>query len=234
MSENTIVACGREVDVGCRVIKWNESHGFSFYTTKKYTGRSVDFHTLCQEIKTCILHHSVTYTAKHTYVGLISRGLSVNFIIDDDINKNGFATIYQCLDIKDAGWSHAPLNLRGPGVEICYQPVASTMAQAYSEANQKKHGVQPHTIVTDRIHGQTIKAFAPTEAQVKSTVALLRGFGKLFPNVPRVFPRDNEGKIVKTSIINPEKYEGFLAHYHLTRNKIDPLGFPFNQVEAEI
>ena len=233
MSETTIVACGQEADIGCRVIKWDEPTGLSFYTTKKYTGRNVDIDVLRQEVKTFVLHHSATYTAKHTYAGLISRGLSVNFIIDDDINDDGFATIYQCLDIKDAAWSHAPLNRRGPGVEICYQPMASTMAQAYSEANQNKYGVQPHEITSDKIHGQDIKAFCPTEAQVKSTIALLKGFVELFPDVPGVFPKDKEGNIVKTAIVKPEEYVGFLAHFHVTRNKIYPLGFPFAPVEAE-
>lgn len=231
MSETTIVACGQEADVGCRVIKWDEPGGLSFYTTKKYTGRNVEIDALRQEVKTFVLHHSATYTAKHTYAGLISRGLSVNFIIDDDMNEDGFATIYQCLDIKEAAWSHAPLNRRGPGVEICYQPMASTMAQAYSEANQSKYGVQPHVVTTDKIHGQAIKAFCPTDAQVKSTIALLKGFVELFPDVPGVFPKDKDGNIVKTAIIKPEEYEGFLAHFQVTRNKIDPLGFPFSQVE---
>lgn len=234
MSETTIIACGQEADIGCRVVKWNDPGGLSFYTTRKYTGRNVGIDALRHEVKAFILHHSATYTAKHTYAGLISRGLSVNFIIDDDVNEDGFATVYQCLDIKDAAWSHAPLNRRGPGVEICYQPMVSTMAQAYSEANQKKYGVQPHEIFADKIHGQAIKAFAPTEAQVKSTIALLRGFVELFPDVPKAFPKDNDGNVIKTSIVNPDKYEGFLAHFQVTRNKIDPLGFPFDQVEAEV
>lgn len=234
MSETAIVACGQEVCIGCRVVKWNDPGGLSFYTSgKKYTERNMEIDTLRQEVKTFILHHSVTYTAKHTYTGLISRGLSVNFIIDDDDN-DGFATIYQCLDIKDAGWSHAPLNGRGPGVEICYHPLVTQMPQAYSEANQKKYGVQPHEQMDDKIHGQKIKTYCPTEAQVKSVTALLAGFVELFPDVPAVFPRDEDCNVIKTTIENPELHEGFLAHFHVTRNKVDPLGFPFDQVEAEI
>lgn len=231
---NSIIACGQEADIGCPVIKWNDPGGLSFYSTKKYTARNVGIDTLRKEVKCFILHHSVTYTAKHTYIGLMSRGLSVNFIIDDNIDKNGYATIYQCLDIKDAGWSHAPLNGRGPAVEICYQPLASTMAQAYSETNQKKYGVQPHQIKDDLIHGQKFRTFCPTAAQVKSTTALLGGFVKLFPDVPPVFPRDSSGKVIKTVIPNPESYTGLLAHFNITRNKIDPLGFPFDQVEGEL
>lgn len=233
MSDTVIVASGQEMDIGCKVIKWKDPGGFSFYSTKRYTARNVELDVLRRQVKTFVLHHSATYTAKHTYVGLITRGLSVNFIIDDN-DVDGYATIYQCLDIKDAAWSHAPLNLRGPGVEISYQPMASTMSEAYSEINQKKYGVPPHLIVDDRIHGQKIRAFSPTQAQLKSTVALLTGFAKLFPDIPMVFPKDSDGNLIKTSIPNPEKYQGLLTHYNVTRNKIDPLGFPSAQVEAEI
>lgn len=231
---NYIVACNQEMDIGCKVILWNDSkNGFSFYPTKKYAGRNVTLETLRQEVKTFILHHSVTYTAKQTYAVLISRGLSVNFIIDDN-DQDGYATIYQCLDIKDAGYSHAPLNRRGPGVEISYRPLVSDMPEAYSEINQKKYKVQPHKITNDTIHGHTMKVFQPTPAQVKSITALLCGFVKLFPNVPKAFPKDKEGNIVKTSIVKPEKYEGFLAHYHVTRGKIDPLGLDLSCIEQKI
>ena len=231
MAENTkIVASGESFDIGKRVILWNEKGGLSFYDSKKYTARNSPLNELRKQVKTFVLHHSVTYTAKQTYNGLISRGLSVNFIIDDDEN----ATIYQCLDIKDAGWSHGPLNQRGPGVEISYQPLVDKMEKTYSLDNQAKYGVQPHDIENDTIHGAKFKVYPPTKAQIDSCVALLWGFSELFPDIPPLFPRDVSGEIPKTTIPKPTEYEGFLAHFHITRNKVDPLGFPFSHVESEV
>lgn len=232
MSENTsIVASGQKFDIGRRVVLWDEEFGLTFYSyLKKYTPRSVSLDELRKEVKTFVLHHSVTYTAKQTYGGLLSRGLSVNFIIDDDEN----ATIYQCLDIKDAAWSHAPLNRRGPGVEISYQPLATPNPSLYSEAVQQKYGVQPREIEEDKIHGAKLRVFPPSKAQIESCTALLWGFSELFPDIPPVFPRDASGEVTKTNIVNPTTFEGFLAHFHVTRNKIDPVGFPFTDVEAEV
>lgn len=229
----SIVACGQEINIGCRVIKWNEHAGFSFYSGKKYAGRNASLEKLRQEVKTCVLQHSNTYTAKQAYVGLISRAASVNFIIDDD-NHNGYATIYQCLDIKDAGLSHAPLNQNGPGIQLSYHAMASNMAQAYSVANQQKHGVRNHAVVEDQVHAKKMNVFCPTEAQIKSCIALLSGILEAFPNIPPYFPHDSYGKIVRTSIPNPESYCGLLGSFHISRSKTDPLGFPFEQVEAQI
>lgn len=230
---NSIVACGQEIDIGCRVVKWSEPTGFSFYSGRKYAGRNIDLEKLRQEIKTCVLQHSNTYTAKQAYVSLITRGASVNFIIDDD-NYKGFATIYQCLDIKDAGLSHAPLNQNGPGIQISYHAVVSNMAQAYSLINQQKYGVKNHVIVEDQVHGKRITSFCPSEAQVNSCVALLSGITKIFPDIPPYFPHDSYGKVIKTFIPNPENYRGLLANFHISRGKNDPSGFPFDQVEAQV
>lgn len=231
MDKNTaIVAAGQTADIGCRVVLWNEEKGFSFYGKGKFTPRNHDLDQLRKEIKLFVLHHSVTYTAKQTYSGLIGRGLSVNFIIDDN-DIDGYATIYQCLDIKDAGLSHGPFNKSGPGVEICYHPTAWKTPQAYSPENIKKYGVQPHPKMKDTIHRMPLEVFGPTEAQVRSTIALLKGFCQLFPNIKPEFPKDISGQVVKTVIPDPKH---IICHYNLTFNKVDPLGFPHEKVEKQL
>ena len=228
MDKNTaIVAGGSTMDIGCRVILWSEEAGMSFYGKGKYKAREANLQDLQKEIKLFILHHSVTYTAKQTYSGLIARGLSVNFIIDDD-DIDGYATVYQCLDVKDAGLSHGPFNKSGPGVEICYHPTAWQTPNAYSPENIKKYGVQPHHKVQDTVHRMNLEVFAPTEAQIRSCTALLKGFCRLFPQVKPEFPKDNFGQIIKTIVPNPKN---LLFHYNLTFDKIDPLGFPNDKVE---
>jgi hypothetical protein len=234
MSNTTIVACGVEQDIGCRVIKWNDPGGFDLYSAKKYAARNCDLAALRQTVKTFTLHHSVSYTARATYLGLIARGLSVNFIIDDNVDENGYATIYQCLDIKDAGQSQKPLNLRGSGVEISFYPLVKNMAQAYSVENQKKYGVTNHEISDDIIHGQKIRIFKPADAQVKSIISLLRGYCELFPDIPNTFPKNSDGTFIKTIIPNLTSYEGLLNHYNITRDKIDCVGLDLKYIEDNI
>jgi len=253
----SIVACGEKFDIGRKVILWNESGGFNSYlensakivvedrktgkvsTTvisgKRYSERNLKNMSLDQlrkKICNFTIHHSATWRSSSCYQALQNqRKLSVNFMIDDDIN----ATIHQCLDIREIGWSQGVCNSTGPGVEICWQPAYFSLPGAYSDLNIKKFGVQNHNIVTDTIRGQKLKSFAPTDAQVESCIALIYGFCSLFPNVKAKFPRDKSGKILKSTLSsNPADYNGLFGHFHISTNKIDPLAFPFEYVETEV
>lgn len=228
MDNHAIVVCGQKFDIGVRVVLWDEPNGLSLYKSK-YGKRDLGIEELRKQVNSFVLHHSVTYRAKDTHNGLIGRGLSVNFMIDDD-NVDGLATIYQCLDVKDAGYSHAPMNFAAPGVEICYYPNAWEKPNLYSIENQKKFKVSPHATVEDKIHGQKLKCFAPTQAQVKSCVALAYGLGLAFPEINMRFPREN-GQIVKKMISNPK---GLLNHYMITNQKIDAAGFPSEFMEEQL
>jgi len=238
MTENTcIVVSGKKFNARCRVVLWNEEAGLSFYpggpySKGKYRPRDLSLKKLQDEINSFVVHHSVTYTAHATFRGLIGRGLSVNFIIDDDVNEDGCATIYQCLDVKDIGYSQGTMNEKGSGVEICYHPEYWENHNLYSTANQEKWGVLPHDLVPDKIHGQKFsKVFAPTDAQVKACIHLMYAYCLAFPNVKREFPRDDKGEFIATVAPN---MEGFLHHFNITRNKIDAMGFPTDYVEQEV
>jgi len=230
-----IIASGKGFDIGCRVVLWNEEEGLSFYPKGSFYKRDISLDHLREIINCFVVHHSVTYTAHSMFRGLNARGLSCNFMIDDDINDDGIATIYQCADIKEGCWSHVPLNEEGPGVEISYHPEAWENSNLYSKYYQDKFGVQPHDIVSDKVHGYAFsKVFAPTKAQHEACARLLWGFTQLFPDIDPKFPRDNNGNIIKTTISNPEHYKGLLSHYNITRRKPDPLGFDIEWVENRI
>lgn len=229
MENRSIVAAGVKFDIGSRVVLWDEPKGLSFYKRGlKYVVRNNTLDELQSVIDCFVLHHAVSYTAKTTYNVLIGRGLSVNFIIDDD-NVDGVATVYQCLDIKDYGQSQGHLNDNGPGVEIAYIPTAWSTPNAYSELNQKKMGVQPHEIVQDTIHGQNFKVFAPTAAQTNAVAALSWGICSLF-NIPGEFPKDKDGNFIK-GVVNLNNYRGLLNHFNVTRNKIDAAGLDLKAIE---
>lgn len=217
----SIVAAGQKFDVGSRVVLWDEDGGFSCYKYGiKHGKRNSDLNGLRKDIDSFVLHHSVTYTAKQTYNALIGRNLSVNFIIDDD-DIDGVATIYQCLDIKDAGQSQAPFNMRAPGVEISYMP--EYKPTTYSEHNRKTFKCNEHPVMNQTVHGRTFKVYGPSEPQVKALLNLLYGFNQLFPDVNMILPKGPDGQIAKTVLKDPK---GLIYHSHITTNKIDPSGLP--------
>ena len=235
MSTNrNIIVCGELVTVGCPIVLWTDSPNYSFYKTGKFNHHNDNLEQLQSRLKTFVLHHSVTYSAKETYNGLIGRGLSVNFILDDDINEEGFATIYQCLDVKDGGWSHKPLNDSGPGIEICYHPEYWTNSNLYSREKIKNNNIQPHDVIEDTIHGVTRKVFAPTSAQVASLTCLLAAFGHTFSNIKAQFPRNTDGTFLKTTLKHPEEYVGLMNHYNITKEKIDAMGLDLEVLEKDV
>jgi hypothetical protein len=234
--ENTsIVVCGKKFDCGSRVVLWNEEEGLSFYAPGgKYGARNLSLKELRKKIDAFYVHYSVTYTCHSMFRGIKARGLSCNFMIDDDVREDGCATIFQCLDVKDYGFTQGGIyNHNGAGVEISYYPDAWTPGR-YSIQNQKKWGVQPHEIVSGEVHGAKFKRlFAPTDAQVKACVNLINGYRKAFPDLKLEFPRDENGKHI-TTVAPPDQRKGLLHHYNVTRRKPDTVGFPTDYAEAEV
>jgi len=227
-------------DLGCRVVKWDEKGGFDLSKKWKYTNTKLnDLKKLQEKLTQFTVHWSATYRASHMYNGLIARGLSVNFMIDDDETEEGFATIYQCLPIYKLGWSQGShtngvtFNSLGPGVELSYQP-ARFQEDWYDAHDQKKWKVPLHDSTKAKIHGTTLSVHLPTEAQMKSLCSLMWGFSELFPDIPMTFPKNSSGEVLTTVMKDPLKYKGACGHFHLRRGKIDPAGIDFDRVEKDV
>lgn len=228
-----IYALDKSFNIGTRVVKWDEPNGLSFMNyPKSFLKHKVKtFDELKKNIKQLTLHWSATYKAKHMHDGLIARGLSANFYIDDDCNEDGYATIYQTIPIEYAGFSQgAGLNILGSGVEIAFQPSA-WQEDWYDENDRKKWGVPLHKTKEATVHGVKMKVHLPTEAQIKSLKALMWGYCSLFPDVPRKFPRDENGNLLTTVLKKPKDYNGLCCHYNLSRDKIDPIGIDLLDLE---
>ena len=228
-----IYAAEKSFDIGCRVVKWDESKGLNFTPLGKFTKRNLSFDKLSPLVKQFTIHWSVTYRGIDTFTGLNARGLSCNFIIGDD-DVNGYASIFQTLDIVNAGWSQGQgLNDLGPGVEISYMPDAYTKDR-YTLLDRQRWGVPKHETVLATVHGAKLKVHIPTKAQIASLVQLMWGFSELFPNVPAKFPRTPQGFPTLTKLNNPREYSGFVSHYHLRREKIDTAGLDMEMLEQEV
>lgn len=228
----------KSFDIGCKVVKWDEKEGFNFVPYGKYTWRNWDYDKLKEKITQFTVHWSVNYRAKSMYYGLKARGLSVNFMIDDDCNEDGFATIYQTLPIQHAGWSQGTangisFNQFGSGVEFALMPQAWEK-NMYSESNRKKFHVPEHETTIAPIHGTKLKVFLPTKAQMSSLINLIWGYCELFPNVKPYFPKDENGNYITTTIKNAQDYKGLLNHYNIKRGKIDTAGLDLNKIEETV
>lgn len=238
VNENTsIVVAGKKFDTGCRVILWDEEAGLSFYPIGKgYTSYNQNLEQLQNRIKALYIHHTVTYRAHSTFGGLLGRKLSSIFLIDDDVNQDtGCATIYQCLDVKEAAYTQGGIhNHDGAGIEICYYPDAWTMPPRYSPYNCDRFGVPEHKVTSDRIHGQPFpKCHGPTDAQVKACQYLACAYLTAFPNIKPEFPRDVNGNLIST-VVPLDMRHGLLHHYHVKREKVDAMGFPTDQFESDV
>lgn len=224
-----ILIAGNEVETGRTVVRFDLS-GLSLYPMKKFTARNLNLAQLSKEIKNLTLHHSVTYNVKQTYATLISRQLSVNFAIDDDFG----GTIYQFLDVKDAGWSQGNCNKTGAGIEICYRPEAWKNIELYSIENQKKYHVNSHKMVNENIRNSQLKVFGPSQPQLESLVSLIVAYCNTFSNVKAEFPRNKDGKILKNTFLNAVNWRGLLTHFQIDNNKIDPCGIDLDWLEKEV
>lgn len=226
---NRIIICDKDYEIECPTVTWKDPGGMNAYPFKKFNSRNLTLDQLKKQTSCFVLHHSVTYTAKTCYDVLVDRGLSCTFLIDDD-DQNGYATLYQTLDVKEVAWSHKPLNSLGAGVEICYMPQAWENTNLYSENNRKKYNVPEHEIVEDVIQGRKIKVFAPTKAQVNTVNALVTTICSAL-NIPPLFPRDSNGNISKSALQDPKSHRGLLGHFNITNQKNDPAGLDLLSIE---
>jgi hypothetical protein len=229
---NRIIICDQDFSIDCPTITWKDPGGMNAYSYKKFNYRTLNLDQLKQQTSCFVLHHSVTYTARSCYDVLVNRGLSCTFLIDDD-NKDGYATLYQTLDVKEVAWSHGPLNSNGAGVEICYMPQAWENPNLYSETNRKKYKVPEHQIVEDTIQGRKIKVFAPTQAQINTVECLTYTICTAL-DLPASFPRDSQGLITKSALDNPKSHNGLLGHFNITVQKNDPAGIDLYSIEKNV
>ena len=228
-----IIICGEDYEINCPTVTWKDENGFNAYPYKKFNARNLTLEELKEKTSCFVLHHSVTYTAKSCYNVLVSRGLSCNFLIDDDYDISGYATLYQTLDVKEGPWAQQPLNNAGAGVEICYMPQAWENSNLYSEQNRKKFQVPDHELVNDNLQGRLVKAFAPTSYQLNTLRCLIKTVCKAL-DIPMIFPKDKNGNVIKTVISDPKNHKGLLGHFNINSQKYDPAGIDLDMLEADL
>lgn len=240
--ENSIIVCGTAYDIGVPVIHWFDKDGFDGYTHEEVEDRTTGKIKRgprygrrpngVSDISQFVVHHSGG--DGRTPSGMFQtlwrdRWLSVQFAIED----NG--TVYQFLDAIELAWHAGAHNKISVGVECCLFPLVKQDPDYYSPSNCVKRGNQPHTVGQYIRHGTKYKSFEMPNQQVISLAALVAGTWTAFnlkPDKPTFPKADN---VIPTTVIkNPLEHCGMIAHYHCTKNKVDPLGINLQELETTV
>lgn len=256
--ENSIILCGIGYDIGKKCIKWGEANGYDGYTTKRVEVKKVDNKTgkvkrkvikgrrfgrrSLQKITQLCVHHSGADRADPGVmynVLYFQRGLSVHFAAEDD------GRIWQFNDLIDKCWHAGSHNKISIGTECCLFPLADKRPRYYDDDRRGRTGNLPHEVIEEIIHGKKYKTFAMPRVQWETLAIVYAGvwvalghqrkrqFNGPF-SVPPVFPRDGNDNIKKSVLNNPKDHVGLIGHLHMTKRKIDPCGFPWEEFEASV
>lgn len=242
MTNTRIFAGSESFDIGVPVISFKDAGGLDFSKSKTgYRWRNLSHKELQAVTKQAVIHWSVSRMPIPTFNGMIASKVSCHFLIADDINDYGVATIYQTLDIQHVGFcqgSHTngtSFNDIGISTELIYFPQYYENKTLYTPDTVKRlGGTTDHPVVRGDIHGTKLSVHTPSTAQYRSLCSLLWGISNLFPNIPQTFPKDENGNRITTVVDDPLNYEGLCSHYHLTRRKIDCCSLNEELIENEL
>jgi N-acetyl-anhydromuramyl-L-alanine amidase AmpD len=207
-------------------------------------GGGWDLPLLQQVVDQFVLHYDACGTSRQCFKVLHDlRGLSVHFLLDLD------GTIYQTLDLKERAWHATTSNTRSIGIEIAhigaYNPHKKNPLELWYQEDPDGRtqitipkrfddgGLRtPHFIgrplrpkpVTGVIQAQELTQYDFTPQQYKALAKLGAALCRTFPQLKCNFPRDDAGQLVicKLPEATLSNYQGFLGHFHIQTNKVDP------------
>jgi len=180
-----------------------------------------------RKVTNFVCHWDVCLSSESCFKVLKNRGISVHFAIDND------GTIYQFLDCNHIAY-HAgstKWNSNSVGVEI---------ANAYYPKHQgwyksKGFGERP-LWENKKVHGSTLEPFLGFyDVQLQALQALMKAMNKAY-EIPFVCPTAPNGETSTgvSSVAAAGRFNGFISHYHLKKEKIDCAGLDLKQLLEEI
>jgi hypothetical protein len=163
-----------------------------------------------------VWHWDAALSSESCYKILKKRGLSCHGGIDND------GTFIQYLDFEThVGW-HAG-NRRVNKCSIGFE-VSDAVYLKYQDYYERRWGKRP--VWTAKVHNSTPTFLGFYESQIKTCIGLSKFINEEF-GVPLEHPNKS------TTIESPWDFAGHIAHYHITTNKWDVAGFPFDRVMKE-
>ena len=206
-----------------KVVLWSEKGGLKADkgTYYDYTGRAK------RNVRLFVNHWDVCLNSQSCMNILNKRGISVHFLIDND------GTIYQTLDLQHGAWhaGSARVNRASVGVEI---------SNAYYPKYQewyKRNGFGERPIIEDaRAHGNELGPFTGFyPIQIKALKALWKAIHSS-TGIEYNAPLNQFGTTSKNyeQDVKYGKFNGFISHYHVSKNKIDCAGLDIKTLLEEV
>jgi N-acetylmuramoyl-L-alanine amidase len=202
-----------------------------------------DLPTLQGVVDQFVIHYDVAGTSRRCFETLHDkRGLSVHFMLDLD------GTLYQTLDLKEAGFHATIANARSVGIEIANAgahadprplerwyargpdgKVALQIQDRKDDEGYRDPSVLPlrparDEIIVGRVQDQVLSQYDLTPRQYAALIRLTATLCTLLPRIHCDYPRDDKGALIPRKLEpGPYKaYRGILGHYHVQLNKTDP------------
>ncbi len=218
--------------------------GLSGAEVEKTRGGGWDLPLLARVVDQFVIHFDARGTSRRCFQVLQDqRGLSVHFMLDLD------GTIYQTLDVKESAWHATIANERSIGVEVANigaypEPGPDPLARWYRPGTAGRiELVDPDLpgapgplaggavlrpmrgeLIVGTIQGQRLKQYDFTPQQYEALSRLAATLCRLFPLIRCDYPRGKEGALIPHKLPTGDyaRYQGFLGHYHVQSNKVDP------------
>ena len=198
---------------------------------------------LRERIDQLVIHYDACGVSRRCFEVLHDRrGLSVHFMLDVD------GTLYQTLDLRETAWHARQANARSIGIEIAnigaYAPGGPSPLERWYQRDDRGlrinlpaelgdggvrvpgfvgYSMRPER-VRGVIQGRELEMVDLTPEQYTSLEHLAAGLCEIFPMLAPDVPRDRDGRVLDRvlSAEEFEAYQGFLGHYHVSQDKVDP------------
>ena len=181
-----------------------------------------NFEPYKRRVDKIITHHDICTSAHMCHKILKKNELSTHFCIDND------GTIYQFLDTRHKAWHTAGANTYSIGIDL-----STAYDVKYQEYYLEKYK-KPKPVETAKIHGQELGPFLGFyPEQLEAYKQLLIGLIKYY-KIPLRYPRDEEGKMLKTFSNSCYKFKGIMCGYHVNSKKIDPPGLNLDEIVLDL
>ena len=230
------MVCGRRFPAGTPVVLFSDPGGLDATPSGNYGERrgwqptaGDELGQLRDLVTQVVIHYDVAGTSRRCFAVLERRKLSCHFLIDLD------GTIYQTLDLRERAWHAGKANDRSIGIELAnigaYRDPRELEAWYGRDAGGLVYAKVPDGyfattedfvprparpgLVTGEIQGQTLHQRDFTPEQYAALSRLLATLIRVLPGIPLESPPS------RTLLAVPER-AGVVAHYHLSRSKIDP------------
>ena len=211
-SDEHIVCNGVPIPINWgKVILWNEPGGFEAPrgTYSRHSGP--------RDVQMFVNHWDVCLSAASCFKVLKKRGISVQFMIDND------GTIYQTMDTCHIAWQAGRgWNSKTIGVEIsnAYYP----KYQSWYE--RKGFGSRP-IVKNAKVRGRSLSTHLGFYEVQKQAAAALWQAISVGHGIPLVTPTNADGSENNHTLSDRDlrSFKGIVHHYHLTSRKIDCGGF---------